>query len=119
MRGMLSSRLSAEVFLAALAVLSSAGCTSEKSSSKATAEPTPPPVTATPAAEPSPAPADAPTASAPRALNQPNTGTALSAGGVDAGRELKKPTAPAAGDKNGASAACGANGCSPEMKKGK
>lgn len=90
--------LTVELFLGVLALAAVDGCTARK------AEPEPAPVA--PAAPPPPAPASEPVPVA--------TSTAHPRALVDAGVEQKPNAAP----KAGAQAACGAGGCSADMKKG-
>ena len=108
-----------DAILAALAVLStSAACSKAE---RAAAEP----ATATPAATMT-APASAapplaaqpatPPAAAPTAAPSDELGNAKNA--VDAGKERKAPAGPAPNPTKGGSAACGATGCSAEMRKG-
>ncbi|MBX3204789.1 MAG: hypothetical protein KF764_06955 [Labilithrix sp.] len=115
--------ISEGAILAALAALSvsslTAGCSKTESAAPA------PEATAAAAASASPPPSEsaaappttpvAPTAAA--ATETPAAQAAVHA--VDAGTELRAPTAPPSrAPSRGASAACGAQGCSPDMKKG-
>lgn len=127
-------QLGTEVFVAALAVLSASACSKRAESGGAVPDNAPAAVSPTATAAPS-AQAAQPTAATPTppAPEVSPTATAKAAA-VDAGKEVPRPktgAAPAkpAGDHacgatpNGAAgkgnAACGASGCSPEMKKGK
>jgi hypothetical protein len=103
--------LSSDSILAALAALSvtvvCTGCSKTESASPA-------PESLAPAAAPSAIPNAAP----PAIATAPPTDDRA----VDAGTELKvaprKATQTGAAPDKGASASCGAQGCSPEMKKG-
>lgn len=133
---MRTPQLGTEVFVAALAVLSATACSKRAESGGAVPDNAPAAVspTATAAASAQGAQPTTATPTPPPAQDPAPTATAKAAAAVDAGKEIPRPktgAAPAkpAGDhacgatpSGGAgkgNAACGASGCSPEMKKGK
>ena len=109
--------LTADVFMAALAMLTATACSKAASNS------------IQPAAEPAPANAPAPAASALGAPApvadpappppQPDTAATATASATIGGKELKRGAAPPSpSGKKDVKAACAAGGCSPDMKKG-
>jgi len=111
--------LGVDAILAALAVLSTGavGCSKAERSSADPAAASP--QGATPKAEQAPAPAPPPPPAFAEPSPQPSTPLATASpappGAIDAGKE-KKPAPIGRGVKG--QAACGANGCTDEMKKG-
>jgi hypothetical protein len=115
--GMRKPPMTFDAILAALAVLSTTAACSRAEHAGAEPASATPATTATATMAPGPAGSAAPPAEPPAAPTAAPSPTPTAAAFVDAGTERAPNAKPKPGGK-GASAACGATGCSAEMRKG-